>query len=405
MARLSIGTGSIVLFLLSTLVSSPQSVPVFKPDPDDPRINYRGEDTTDPVSRLSRRIAHGEVQLQYSPKFGYLLSFLKELGISVTSQSLVFSKTSLQVDRISPAHPRALFFNDDVYVGLVRGGPLEFMAVDPQKGATFYILDQKANAPPVPVRKFEDCWHCHMTANTLFVPGFLARSVHVTREGEPLMNEATFLTDHTSALAERLGGWYVTGATAVTHMGNATSPAATATPLDFKRRVDLSHYPAQTSDAVALMVLDHQLKLHNLITRLGYEAKLNPSELAAMIERTLRYLLFIDEAPLNSPVSASDFRTEFENRGPKDGRGRSLRDFNLKDRLFRYPCSFLIYSQAFDSLPPAAKDPLLRRLWQILSGEDRSPSYSSLSPTDRRAVLEILVATKPSLPEYFRAGI
>jgi len=165
-------------------------------------------------------------------------------------------------------------------------------------------------------------------------------------------------------------------------------------------------YPAPTSDVVALMVLNHQVQMHNLITRLGYEARLNRPELPATIESAVRYMLFADEPRLRDRVAGTaPFRAEFEARGPKDSQGRSLRQMDLERRLFRYPCSFLIYSDSFEALPAAAKEPLYKRLWEVLSGQDQSPAYQSLTAADRRAVLEILVETKPSLPDYFRSGL
>src|SRR5215510_13614103 len=83
--------------------------------------------------------------------------------------------------------------------------------------------------------------------------------------------------------------------------------------------------------------------------------------------------------------------------------GRSLRDLDLKRRLFKYPCSFLIYSETFDALPDAAKGAVYKRLWEILTGRDRSPRFAGLSQSERQAVLEILLETKSGLPEYWKS--
>jgi len=93
------------------------------------------------------------------------------------------------------------------------------------------------------------------------------------------------------------------------------------------------------------------------------------------------------------------FAREFAARGPRDSKGRSLRDFDLGKRIFRYPCSYLIYNEAFDSLPEASKTYVYHRLLQILSGEDDDPDFESLSAQDRQAILEILLETKPGLPQ------
>jgi hypothetical protein len=81
--------------------------------------------------------------------------------------------------------------------------------------------------------------------------------------------------------------------------------------------------------------------------------------------------------------------------------GRSLRDLDLKQKLFRYPCSFLIYSEAFDSLPKPASDEVFRQLWAALTGQRRDAKFSAIPEADRTAVLDILRQTKPGLPEYF----
>src|SRR5439155_19144427 len=102
-------------------------------------------------------------------------------------------------------------------------------------------------------------------------------------------------------------------------------------------------------------------------------------------------------------ASSWPFVAEFAARGPKDSQGRSLRDFDLKTRLFKYPCSYLIYSASFDQLPDVVRDYLHRRLFDILSGKDTSKDFAHLSAGDRKAILEILPDTKAGLPEYWKA--
>jgi hypothetical protein len=403
------------LALLSLLLplALPAQTPLFIPRLDDPKILYYSGEPRDLVSDLARRVERGEAHLEFTDKWGYLEAVLRELNIPVSSQTLVFSKTSLQVAHISPDHPRALYFGDDVYVGMVRGGLLELAAIDPQRGAVFYVLEQKKAAQPRFVRKDDECLRCHFSVNTLQIPGFMTRSVYADSGGNPIPEAGAYLTDHRSPLSRRWGGWYVTGTTGSDRdMGNVfaagrrldTERGSNVT--DLKGKVNPSLYPVPSSDLVALMVLNHQVQMHNLITRLGYEARLNRPELHDTIEATVRYMLFADETKLrDAAAGTASFSAEFEARGPKDGQGRSLRQFDLTRRLFRYPCSFLIYSESFDALPAEAKEPLYKRLWEVLRGSDQSPAYASLTAADRRAILEILVATKPSLPAYFRDGL
>jgi hypothetical protein len=117
------------------------------------------------------------------------------------------------------------------------------------------------------------------------------------------------------------------------------------------------------------------------------------------------YMLFVDEAPMNGPIKGvSTFTKTFPARGPADKQGRSLRDFDLQKRLFKYPLSYMIYNKAFDSMPEWALDRVYRRLYDVLSGKDTSPKFAKLSADDRRNVLEILRATKHGLPDYWKAG-
>jgi hypothetical protein len=119
-------------------------------------------------------------------------------------------------------------------------------------------------------------------------------------------------------------------------------------------------------------------------------------------EALVRYLLFSEEAPLTAKMQGSTlFADEFTQRGPQDTQGRSLRDFDLERRLFKYPCSYLVYSRSFNELPAEAKSVVLKRLWEVLSGQDQSKPFQHLSDEDRTAILEILRDTKPDLPDYW----
>ncbi|MFN8009515.1 MAG: hypothetical protein U0V70_21275 [Terriglobia bacterium] len=418
------------LFLPDFLAQSSFVLPL-----DDDLLQYMAEPKDDPVAKLQREINSGKVQLEYSPAHGYLSSVLRELQIPLSSQVLVFSKTSFQQQLISPSAPRALYFNDNVYIGWVQGGEvIEVSSVDPEKGAIFYTLDQRKAASPKFVRR-EECLQCHASPNTSGVPGHIVRSVYPDHEGIPQLRAGSFRTDDSSPLKERWGGWYVTGTHGTQrHMGNIIV-ADKEHPENMDREkganitnlgslVDVAPYLRPHSDIVGLMVLEHQVRMHNLLTRINWETRLAISQQEAMnralglplehlsdaterrinnaVESGLRYMLFTDEAKLADAVKGtSGFEEEFSRKGPQDHNGRSLRDFDLKTRLFRYPCSFLIYSEAFDSLPKVAQERLFRRLWEVLSGQDASKDYASLTDTDRKAIFQILLDTKPNLPAYW----
>lgn len=403
---------------------------------DHPAIQYNTAPVSDRVSHLQQQLKDGKIKLEYDSRHGYLNAVLKALDVPVSSQVLVFSKTSFQAARISPKAARALYHTDDVFVGWVpEGDVVEMASVDPRQGVIFYTMDQDPKANQRIDRRV-DCLECHATGKTLGVPGLMVRSVFVDRTGMPLFNAGGFVTDHRSPLSERWGGWYVTGTHgSQRHMGNVfvedpdhpdvLDREKGANITDLHGRLDIDNYLAPSSDIVSLMVLEHQTRMTNLITRAGWEVRMALSDQKTMnqalnepedqmsdttrhrisnaVESLLKYMLFADEARLDAPVKGSAaFARDFQARGPRDHAGRSLRDLDMTHRMFRYPCSFLIYSKEFDSLPPAVLDPFYHRLLEVLNGTDQSAVYSRLSAADRKAIYEILLDTKPNLPAYWR---
>jgi hypothetical protein len=384
-------------------------------------IEYSTRSTTDAVENLSARLQSGQLTLRADPTTGHLKSILEVLNVPVDSQVVVFSKTSLQSNRIRPDNPRAIYFNDTVAVGFVRGGFIEIAAQDPQQGAVFYrVLPATAGQPAI----FRDnrCLQCHYSYSTSGVPGFLARSVPSATDGSALPWLGNYVTDHRSPLSERWAGWFVTGRTGSSrHLGNApvgnrnaddvTVQEANLNLQSLRGRFDTGAYLSEHSDVVALLVFNHQIRMMNLLTRLGWEARTlahdHRSEAAVLkgLQVTAReavdYMLFVDEAKLQGVQGASGFAKSFSARGPRDSKGRSLRDLDLKERLFTYPCSYMIYSEAFDRLPAAAKRAVYARLWDVLSGADHAPKYARLSQVDRDRIIEILRETKTDLPDSF----
>jgi hypothetical protein len=389
------------------------------------------------VSDVQAQIDRDELHLEYSPEFGYLPSLLKALLVPAESQSLVFSKTSLQMRRISPRTPRAIYFSDDVYVGFCQSGEvLEISAVDPKLGAVFYSLDQRQMDRPQIVRRTDNCLVCHSSSRVEGVPGHVIRSLYVDNSGQPLLSGGSRTVDHTTPIDQRWGGWYVTGTHGTQkHLGNLTvkgrdfvEPVDNSEGhnlVDLEFRINPDRYLTAHSDIVALMVLEHQAFVHNRLTRanfdtrqaLAYEATINDamdkpagSELESTTrrikstgDRLVQALLFTDEAPLTAPIKGtSGYAEQFASSGPRDKQGRSLRDLDMTTRMFKYPCSYLIYSKSFDGLPSQSRDYVLQRLWDVLSGNDTSKEFSHLSPTDRRTILEILCETKNGLPDYWK---
>jgi hypothetical protein len=379
----------------------------------------------DPVQSLSQRIQTDRTVLGYDEAHGYLRAVLKELHVPVSSQTLVFSKSSFQLSQISPETPRAVYFNDDTYVGWVNHGQfMEIAHVDPKTGPSFYTLTQEYDPYPVLEHQTEECTVCHDTFQTNTpVPRLLMLSVLPNPDGNAL-KAASLLTNDKSPLRERWGGWYVTGTHgAQRHLGNTIVRAraddiddmrkfiarmdlgAGANITDLSKRFDTKEYLSPYSDIVALMILGHQTHVHNMITSGVYEIRDAiqqglTAKMAEVIkdagEPIVRTMLFSEEAPLTEPVTGtSGFAAEFTSRGPRDSKSRSLRDFDLKHRLMRYPLSYLVYSKSFDSMPAELKDYVVRRFREVLTGQDKSPEFAHLSADDRQAILEILHDTKP----------
>ena len=374
---------------------------------DHPAIQY-AKAASDPVAMLDKKLAAGSVKLEYSATGnGYLPAVLKQLGINADSQVLVFSKGSIQTTRISPRTPRAIYFNDDVQVGYVQNGDvLELTSLDPTRGIYLYGLDAAKDDKPRFGRR-DDCLRCHQGPQTMGIPGLMISSVHPSdgaREG----HGGAFMTDGTTPIGERWGGWFVTGSTgAQTHFGNNPNLVDPLHPgpsmVDAPRNIatlapyfDTSKYLAPTSDVIALMTLEHQTRMANLLIRIGWDARIalhddkwDAAVMDAEINELVKYMTFGDEAPLKDAVSGSStFTKTFAARGPRDKQGRSLRDFDLQTRLFRYPLSYMIYSSAFDALPDRAKAQIYQRLGEVLAKSEPGS-----------AALEILRETKPGAPK------
>ena len=284
--------------------------------------------------------------LEYSAPYGYLPSLLNALRISPESQIAVFSKTSIQSMRIEPANPRVLYFNDAVSVGWVRGGFLELAAQDPGNGIHYYVLQQRAGEKITPR---QDCVRCH-------TDGALRVRTAVTGPGGVASSEA----DMTQATpyGRLFGGWFVTAKRIPPgHQGNSFAP-------ELNRDVALR----PTSDIVALLVFIHQMRVMNLIAHPE-----NIDELASA-------LVFADEAPLPGPIRGdSGFAQEFAARS-------SLREFDLNRTLMRYPCSYMIESDAFGALAPDVRNSVYNRMKELL----RKPNIGPFSESARKHAIAMI---------------
>jgi hypothetical protein len=385
-----------------------------------PAIQYASRPTADRVAKLNQALTQSGRTLQRDSRNGYLLSVLEGLGVPVESQLLVFSKTGVQRAFTNPQNPRALFFDESVVVGYMPDAPIiELAAHDPQQGVVFYTLDQTAAAPVFTRRT--SCLTCHVSASTLNVPGMIVRSNTVGDDGNVMSQFGSYDVTHQTPHPDRWGGWFVTsdGAAAPyaqrAHTGNITfSGRGTTSNQVFVDWLNSSPekrgYLSSSSDIVALLVFDHEMHAINLLTRLNWESRVASSNgrastsdppLRGLVNELADYLLFVDEAPPSVPLTPRQgFAENLESKTPKDRHGRSFGQLDLVNHLLRYPCSYMVYSEAFDGLPPAVKEAVYRRMLDNLSQKDRLTAPARQIVDDRRAILEILRDTKPDFPGH-----
>lgn len=434
---------SCAALVVGTANADPAKLPTStRYDAEYPGIAYSEAATENRVWRLQMALESGAVKLEWEPRFGYLLSLLKALEIDVDSQTLVFSRTSLQIEHISPQTPRAVFFNDDTYVGFVQNSVLiELTAMDADKGAVFYGIENRREYPAEFFREGGRCLTCHDTYSMGGggVPRVMVLSSPVDHPSDERRITAGHDVDDSTPFGVRWGGWYVTGDMGKrTHLGNlALREGRGGEKLrelsdrshnidDLSAYFDTSKYPTGKSDVVALTVLEHQTRLHNQITRVDYKLRtvlerdsdvqasgtlrswsdVSPNDhkrLRQMMEPLIRTLFLYDAAPFEDRmVGSSGFAERFQKLGPFDSQGRSLRDLDLNTRLFKYPLSYTIYSDQFDSMPEYALEYVQGRIAEVLKGTDTTGIAEKLTAEQRKAITEILIDTKPSMAKLLR---
>jgi hypothetical protein len=394
-----------ILSLLATALSA--QVDIW----DLPPMRYSETESTDPLVRLASEWQSGKTKLQGKTELERMKEILTALKVPVSSQVLVFSKTSKQNGLIHPGNPRALYFSSNVYCGYVPGGMLEIIIYDRRLGPVFYLVDLgHALKAPVVERDTSDCLSCHGTGRTENVPGVLIRSVYPDQNGHALLALGSGLVMHDTPIAERWGGYYVTGSISLPHLGNRTyTDEASAKPQlshweDLRGKIGVARYAATTSDIVALMVLEHQCHAHNLLTaaKVNYERARylslsidpdgNPDAGSAgrvaeqAAQRIVEWFLFMGEADMGDDgVSGNDvFQREFSASIPRSRSGDSLADFQLNSRLFKNRCSYMIYSDAFAALPASVKQRVIAKLKKVLESDDLTDNFRYIKRSERQ---------------------
>ncbi len=422
----------VLIFLSLSIVS-----PVWGVDLDAAPIHYRTSEPSDRFAKLKARIDSGDFELAATGREA-LRQILEELEVPIESQVLVFSKTSAQNSLIRPSHPRAIYFSDDSYVGWVQGGSIEILSYDPEIGAVFYLVDPfDPNQRSPQIERPITCLNCHQRSSTHNAPGGLVRSVFAQHDGMPIFHAGSHYVDDETALADRWGGWYTTGSVGEqTHLGNAIASEnedgvslkpVVANHLALRSLdpvFDTRPYLAGgSSDVLALMVLEHQVSMHNLLSSsslsvrqlifrtnamkqsMGEPALTAPvgtvkRVIDSQASKIVRKLLFRNEHQMKGDgVDGGEaFQEAFaQNRRPSS-EDRALKDLRLYERMFKYRCSYVIYSEVFDHLTPWLKEAVYLQLSNALRSEDDNDLSGHLSLTERQRILAILQETKEDWP-------
>ena len=380
---------------------------------------YRQRPPRDRFTRFKTELEAGRVALERGNEKAFLISLLQVLEVPVSSQMLVFSTTSLHLSLISPRQPRALYFSEDLYVGYVAGGRIEIVSLDPELGGIFYIFDIPKDERPPRVERSERCMNCHVGDDTGRVPGLVVKSVIPGPGGGSLTGYRLEQTGHGIPLNQRFGGWYVTGWPGFTnHQGNVTGRLSAeglrTFPVEPGKSFDWARYPVATSDALAQLLHEHQAGFVNRVVAASYRARSllhasgdgGPGQPAvAELEEQARvitgYMLFAEEVPLPAGGVAGDaaFRAAFARNRRATAGGVSLKDFDLRTRLFQFRCSYMIYSAVFEGLPTELKQRVYEHLRRALAVEKPEAAYAYLPAAEKQAIRGILKATLKDLPE------
>lgn len=410
----------IAIAMQLALVLSALAKPDFELEP----LLYTATKDDNTITRLQRAIDAKKFVISGTKPTEVLDALLDELNIPVASQVLVFSKTSLQRDIITPGNPRAIYFNRDFYVGYVPGGLIEIIACDDPNGMMFYSFNVNE---PVEKRRFlrdQECMTCHATSHTMNIPGLLVRSVFTKQDGLPVLSRGSKLTTPASPIEQRWGGWYVTGSHGDSrHMGNnwivesdtgaeIYDAAHGQNVSDLSNFFDTGKHLTDSSDILALMIMEHQIQLHNTLSaaKMGWlrslymdkaihRDKRSPSLQRlklGYVDSILRALLFADEVKLpEDGIDGSDaYKKSFLGQGIYHD-GHSLRDLRLEKRIFKYRCSFMIHSESFQQLPHEIKTPVLEKLHAIVTSEDEVEGFPHLSSREKERIHDILAHTHP----------
>ncbi|MEM7697224.1 MAG: hypothetical protein AAF236_02330 [Verrucomicrobiota bacterium] len=385
--------------------------------------SYYSNERADRMSLLLARVEAGDVDLGTERQLPLLERLLEELEIPVSSQILLFSKTSLQRKLITPSNPRAMYFNDDTHLAWMPGGKMEIISFDSESGGRFFIEESPFREPePIVFDSPKSCFGCHGGSATNYLPGPLARSNFTSETGGRLGSVAVHIRmSHEVAFEDRWGGYFVTGAPAsLAHLGNSFAQRQDRTVyLDRESHremnsldgyFDPAKFPATGSHIVNLLVFDHQIEAHNRLIEARYrhrQVEYETNKFGRAISKTrvdterffdrlVDYLLFTEEVPLtgHSIERNPAFEEAFRSRRKTGPDGRSLRDFDLENHIFANRLSYMIQTPAFTDAPLAMRERVYSRLRETLVERD-SGRHAHVGRIERERILSILMATHP----------
>jgi len=399
-------------------------------------LDHLADPPSDPQAAIREALVSGELSRALGDDRAILHALLECCGVPEASQVLVFSKTSEQSRIITPRRPRAIYFSDNCYIGWVPGGMIEISDTDPISGTGFYVIQMRDPGDELQLTTHPNCLNCHAGSRVNHLPGLMVRSIYPDFEGFPIAAAGSFVTGHDSPIAERWGGWYVTGQHGqMRHMGNTIAVDqgnyATidkdehANLTSLSGLVDTDIYLKETSDIVALMVLEHQVEMHNLLTQGAMQVRRQYRRSAAIVQDEdtrfdpyssdtlmslvrhqaqdiVQHMLFSTEFPLASPlVGNAEFQEAFRMNRRESSDGMSLKDFDLETRIFRHRCSYMIYARAFELMHPLLKEQVYQELWDALSSDTPGPAYAHLGAQEKADIIAILRETREGLPAYW----
>lgn len=411
-----------VFLPLSLIVLAASSCWLNAQEPDwavltDPAHEYWTKPLNDPLSNLKASLEAGQIDLDKTSEKAFVVSLLKKLDVPVSSQMLLFSTTSLQLRLISPRNPRALYFNEEIYVGWVPGGALEFVSMDPDLGGIFYITDiPRGPSQNMKLDRANKCMNCHHDDDTRYVPGVVIKSVLPGPTGGTISTFRPAQVGHQIPFEERFGGWHVTGSEGLENTwanmeGSLNGDDITKVPLEFGRNFNLDTYPIPTSDILPHLIHEHQAGFVNRCAAAAYKSRFylyegggrfKPGDLEKIrgeVDELVRYLLFADEAEFSAGPIVGDpqFKEDFLAKAKLDPKGRSLREFDLESRMFKHRCSYMIYTSVFQGMQPGFKRLIYNEIGKALDGSIQG--YGHLSGPERVVIREILRSTLTDLPE------